>query len=696
MKYSQQWIQTFLNVPLETQSILHTLTMAGLEVDGTEQSSTLLFPDNAQMSEPDTLIEIDITPNRGDCLSITGLARECAVLLQCDYQAPAISKHDAQFDESFSIRCEAPQKCPRYVGRIIKNIDATVNTPKWIVDRLQRAEIRDINPVVDILNYVMIELGQPMHAFDADTIQGSVIIREAQSGETITLLDEQQVTLQAGTLLITDESNPLAIAGIMGGLDSGVTPKTTQILLESALFAPDTQQGQARLYGLHTDSSFRFERGVDPQLQQLAIDRASDLILQICGGEPGPIQTIEESQYLPAKQPILLRTNRVEKVIGVSLSQQQMVTMLSRIGCQCDQATDSASVKEPVLNIVPPTHRYDLNIEIDLIEELARIYGYENIPTELPMMRMTKPVQQEEDIADIRLKHALVDMGYIECINYSFTDSVFQSALFPDSEAMALLNPISQDSDVMRVSLLPGLLKNLQFNTRRQQDRCLLFELGHVYVKNNGAAQQTLKLAGIGYGQIFAETWRQEQRSLDFFDVKGHVSMIWQLTGQAPLCFKPADNLLAQKGIAAQVYCDNQIIGCIGKLNPTLQKQLDIDENVYWFELDAEPFLHQTIRKLSRPSKFPEIRRDIAVIVDNDVPSQTLVDYIYQSATKWLQSINIFDEYKGKGITPGRKSVGLGLILQDPSRTLVDEEVNTLMQTIIEGLKKDFSAELRD
>lgn len=691
MKFSKQWIQEYVDLTLETEPLVHLLTMAGLEVDGTETTGPLSLQKGEVANTPDTIIEIDLTPNRGDCLSIQGIAREIAVLNQQTFMPLHIEPVKASLNETVAIKNEAPSYCARYVGRLIKRVNNQIKTPDWMVECLNRSNIRSINAIVDILNFVMLELGQPMHAFDKTKLSADISIRLAKDDELITLLDEQKIKLKSNTLVIADDTGPVAIAGIMGGLNSSVTPETHTIFLESALFLQATQAGKARQYGLQTDSSYRFERGVDPTLQVQAIERASKLILDICGGELGPVQEIVENDYLPHKEQIVLRTPRIQRMLGIAMAANDVIQLLSRIGCQCQLVED----KDNIL-VLPPVHRYDLNIEVDLIEELARIYGYQNIKTELPTATLIAPKQNERQIPEIRIKQAMVDMGYCEAINYSFTDSRWQQVLFPEQELITLLNPISQDMDTMRVSLLPGLLQTLQHNLRRQQHRIMVFELGNRYLKKTPLAEQTLMLAGMCVGKQYPDTWRKEQRSFDFFDVKGHLEALWQMTGKTPLRFKVAEHHLNQKGNSAELWHDNQLIGICGKFNPTLQKELDIEGDIYWFECQAAPFLEKIIPQFVRPSKFPEIRRDIAVIVDNQVLSEKLIEYVGSIASDLLQKVHIFDEYKGKGIAEGRKSIALGLILQHPSRTLVDEEVNTLMQSIVNGLKKDFAAELRE
>lgn len=691
MKFSQQWIQEYVSVTSTTEEVVELLTMAGLEVDSVEEVPGSISPATLKATtQQDKIIEIDLTPNRGDCLSVKGLARELSVLTKQAFQAPSYPAVPAKAQERIDIQVLAPEYCPRYVGRIIKNINSQAQTPTWMQERLNRCDIRSIHPVVDILNYVMLEMGQPMHAFDLSKIQGAISVRLAKAQENITLLDEQKIALKDNTLVIADNTGPLAIAGIMGGLDSGVSEDTKDIMLESALFLNSMQAGKARQYGLQTDSSYRFERGIDPSAQVSAIERATQLILEICGGVPCQVQEVAQASFIPKKEVINLRLARITKILGISIEQDLAIELLSRIGCECKANGQDA------LSVLPPQNRYDLNIEVDLIEELARIHGYQNIVTHLPIAALSVPQQNEKRIPEQRIKHALVDLGYLEAINYSFIDSTWQKLLFPDREPIALLNPISQDMDTMRLALLPGLLKTLQYNQRRQQSRVMIFELGNYYYQEKGQSQQRQALAGLCVGMHYSDTWRKEQRPVDFFDLKGHINALWQLTGNTPLCFEMVEDALCQKGKSASIVHEGKKIGLVGKLNPHLQKQLDVEGDVYWFECILEPFLNKQIPKLIRPSKFPEIRRDIAVIVDNNVQSEALTKFVGSMADESLQSVNIFDEYKGKGIADGRKSVGLGLILQHPSRTLVDDEVNTLMQSIVDGLKKEFAAELRE
>jgi phenylalanyl-tRNA synthetase beta chain len=640
----------------------------------------------------DHVIDIDLTPNRGDCLSAIGVARELSVLTELPLIIPDIKTVPASSEAKINIVIQAKAQCPRYVGRVIKNLNTdNISTPIWMQERLRRGDIRCIHPVVDVLNYVMLELGQPMHAFDLAKIEGGITVRLAKRDEPIVLLDEQEVKLKENTLVIADDKKALAIAGVMGGLDSAVTESTQDILLESALFSEVHQAGKARLYGLHTDSAFRYERGVDPELQARAIERATGLILEICGGEAGEVIDIT-TDSLETKQAITLRYQRITQILGITFEPEQVKALLGRIGCKALSVQSS----ELSICIQPPSYRYDINLEIDLIEELARVYGYENVPTELPKVPFLVPNCQEDTISTIRIKQAMVDMGYNEAITYSFVDSDWQNILFPEEKTLELLNPISQDMDTMRYSLLPGLLKTVSFNQRRQQYRMMVFEVGNCFAYQNGELQQEAQISGVCYGERLPETWRATNAKVDFYDVKSHINRLWQLTLKQPLRYVMDDVDINQKGQSASIYCGEQKVGLIGKLNPEKQKQLDIDGALYWFTCDLAPFKQKNIPVLQRPSKFPEIRRDIAVIVDQSVLSGSLTTFVGELAEKWLVKINIFDEYKGKGITPGRKSIAMGLILQHPSRTLIDSEVSDLMDGIVAGLAKDFGAELRD
>ncbi len=602
--------------------------------------------------------------------------------------------------DELQIDIQAPNMCPRYVGRVIRNIKLNVTTPAWIQEKLEKSDIRLIHPVVDILNYVMLEMGQPMHAFDMYKIKAPLQVRKSKEGEKIKLLDGQEATLKEATLVIADAQGVQAIAGIMGGLDSGVSETTRDFFLESALFNASLIAGKARLYGLHTDSSFRFERGVDPSLQVRAMERATQLICEICQGEPGPVIDIIQEQFVPKQPSIHLRYTRLCSILGSSIAQDKVKEILLSISASVSEKGDLDNI---VWQVTPPTYRYDLSLEVDLIEEVARIVGYNNIPNTLPKMHAQLNQQSETTVTQSRVKRALVDLGFSEIISYSFVDGALQKLLFPDVEALALLNPISADMGEMRLSLWPGLLTAVKYNQNRQQQRMKLFEMGLCFHPNaQGKLDQIPMIGGLLCGDYLDENWGVTKRTGDFYDMKQCIEALWQLLGyKEPLEFMrvefpPFQHAACHQGQCAHIFWQSKLIGTIGKLHPKIEKALSLDGAVYLFEVKAEIFQVKPFPKFARPSKFPEIRRDIAVIVDQSVKSDSLINFVRNSAGEICREVKIFDVYTGKGIDSGRKSIALGLILQHPSRTLVDKEVEDVIHTVVAGLKKDFSAELRD
>ncbi len=680
MKFSESWIREWINPPVETKTLCHQLTMAGLEIDSVESI------------QEDTLVEVDLTPNRGDCLSIYGLAREVAVLNRLRMKPLHSETIKPTVSDTFPIEIDAPHDCPRYVGRVIKNI-RPASTPSWLQQRLEQSDIRCIHPVVDVLNYVMLEMGQPMHAFDLAKLRGAIVVRHAKPDEALTLLDGQTVNLNANTLIIADKHQPLAIAGIMGGQDSGVNEKTTDLFLESALFTPRLIAGKARQYGLHTDSSFRFERGVDPTLQILAIERATGLICEICGGEPGKVLDVKNEKMIPKPQTITLRYDRISKLLGCTIPEAEVVTILTLLGCK---VAPLHPTQNQSWEIMPPPFRYDISAEIDLIEELVRIVGYDKVPSRLPVSQMHfVPVPTQVPVA--RIKSALVDFGYQEVITYSFVDETLQKQLFPQSEMLALLNPISADMGVMRLSLWPGLLGVAKYNQHRQQPRQKLFEVGMRFVPSASGLIQEDMVAGLICGEQTLEHWNRVKGSFDFYDIKQPVESLWQLMGHTePLTFRPTENPACHPGQVAQVLWQDKAFGVIGRLHPQLEKQLDLTGPVFLFELNMALFAQLPETCFEAPSRFPEIRRDLALIVDAALPSDSLTHFVSNAAGDILRDVKIFDVYTGKGIAVGRRSVGLGLIFQHPSRTLIDNEVDDLLHSIVTGLKKEFQADLRD
>ncbi|QIL88956.1 phenylalanine--tRNA ligase subunit beta [Microbulbifer sp. SH-1] len=651
---------------------------------GTDLREYLLLDDSA--------IEVDLTPNRSDCLGVAGIAREVGVLNRCAVTEPAIDPVVATIDDSFPVSLMAEDACPRYVGRVIRNIDITAVTPLWMQERLRRSGLRSIDPVVDVTNYVLLELGQPMHAFDLAKLSGGIRVRMAEQGEKLTLLDEQEVQLKADTLLIADEKGPLAIAGIMGGLDSSVTENTKDIFLESAFFSPLAIAGKARSYGLHTDSSHRFERGVDYRLQEKAIERATKLLLDIVGGEPGPVHLREVAEAMPAERRITLRRARVKTGLGIDLADSEIVEILTRLGLE------KLSASEEGWSFLVPSFRFDISIEADLLEELARVYGYNRIPSVSFNAALDVVPRAEAAVAQSRLEQTLLARGYQEAITFSFIDRDTAARFDPEVEPVALQNPISAELSVMRSTLMAGLVKALQYNLNRQQDRLRLFETGLRFVPGQSLAElkQERMIAGLIYGTRHPEGWAGSKDLVDFFDIKADVeALLAHYDAGAEFSFAPAKHPALHPGQCAQVLRKGVSVGYIGALHPQLQQAYDLPKSAYVFELSLDGLGQAVIPSFSPLSKFPEVRRDLAVLADAQTPVGELAQAAVEAAGEFLTDFNIFDVYQGKGIDFNSKSVAMGLTFQHPSRTLNDEEINAAVEAVVRQLEQKYNASLR-
>ncbi|WP_105104335.1 phenylalanine--tRNA ligase subunit beta [Microbulbifer pacificus] len=640
----------------------------------------------------DSAIEVDLTPNRSDCLGVAGIAREVGVLNRCAVTEPAIEPVAPTIDDSFPVSLMAEDACPRYVGRIIRNIDITAATPLWMQERLRRSGLRSIDPVVDVTNYVLLELGQPMHAFDLAKLSGGIRVRMAEQGEKLTLLDEQEVELKADTLLIADENGPLAIAGIMGGLDSSVTESTKDIFLESAFFSPLAIAGKARSYGLHTDSSHRFERGVDYRLQEKAIERATQLLLDIVGGEPGPVHLREATEAMPAERRITLRRARVKTGLGIDLADSEIVEILTRLGLE------KLSESEEGWSFLVPSFRFDISIEADLLEELARVYGYNRIPSVSFNAALDIVPRAEAAVAQSRLEQTLLARGYQEAITFSFIDRDTAARFDPEVTPVALQNPISAELSVMRSTLMAGLVKALQYNLNRQQDRLRLFEAGLRFVPGQSLAElkQERMIAGLIYGTRQPEGWAGTRDLVDFFDIKADVeALLAHYDAGAEFSFVPARHSALHPGQCAQVLRKGVAVGYIGALHPQLQQAYDLPKSTYLFELSLDGLGQAVIPSFSPLSRFPEVRRDLAVLADAETPVGELAQTAVEAAGEFLTDFNIFDVYQGKGIDFNRKSVAMGLTFQHPSRTLTDEEINAAVEAVVRQLEQKYNASLR-
>ena len=654
---------------------------------GTPLKDYLLLDDHS--------IEVDLTPNRSDCLSVAGIAREVGVLNHCDLTRPAIKPVASTIDTVFDVDIEAPQACPRYIGRVIMGVNPKATAPLWMQERLRRSGLRSISAIVDVTNYVLLELGQPMHAFDLKKLTGGIRVRYARTGEKIELLDGQAITLDSETLVIADHKQARAMAGIMGGLDSAVTDSTDTIFLESAYFTPDVIAGRARHYGLHTDSSHRFERGVDPELARVATERATALLLEIVGGKAGPvIEAVIESE-LPKRQVISLRAARLERVLGTSIPGQQVSDSLQRLGMSVEDQGDAWQV-------TPPGFRFDIAIEADLIEEVARIYGYNRLPNTRPTGDLAIVSPPPHYDVNRRIRGLLVDRGYCEAVTYSFVDPRLQKQFAPDTPAIALANPISEDMSEMRTSLWPGLVQAVVYNLNRQQSRARLFECGLKYIRQDKDIKEIKYVAGITCGSRFPEQWgvdRKRNGAVDFYDVKADVEALLALSGAGKddFRFEAAKHPALQPGRTARiVHASEGEVGWLGDLHPAIAGGLGIAGQPVVFELREAVLRRASEARFTELSKFPAIRRDLAFIVSSETEAQAVQKTISQAAGGALAELQLFDVFRLKGVDSGKKSLAFGLTVQEFSRTLTDREVDALIDGVIKEVSEKHNAKLRD
>lgn len=636
----------------------------------------------------DHAIEVELTPNRADCLSIRGLAQDVAASCNAALEFPAMDPVQAVIDDTIGVSLEAPEDCPRYVGRIIRGIDPTAPTPLWMVEALRRSGIRSISATVDATNYVLMELGQPMHAFDLDRLQGDIHVRRGRSGETLVLLDGKEVGVDESLLAICDEAGPVALAGIMGGLDSGVTEMTRNILLESAYFKPSTISGKARDLGLHTDASHRFERGVDPQGQVRAMERITALLLEIAGGEAGPLIHASSEDYLPVQNRVSLRHARLNRVLGIELDQDTVSTILKNLRL-APAFTDGA------WRVTAPSDRFDIEIEEDLIEEVARIYGYDNIPTALPAGELDPGIVSEGLVSLGSIQQAMCAAGYTEAINYSFTSSALLKQFSMDEHVLPLANPLTADLEVMRTSLLPELMETLARNLRRQQERVRLFETGTVF-KQNGTLTESLHIAAVACGSAAPEQWGVTGRNIDFYDIKGDLESMLALRGEKDeVEFRSTELPWLHPGQAALVSIAGTDIGWVGCVHPLILKQLEIKGPVMAFELDLKILSKREIPCTKEISRFPSIRRDLAFLVPENVTFDEIRRNVIDLSGDLLTNLVLFDLYSGHNVEKGYKSLAIGLILQNVSCTLTDEVVDSLIRDVVQGLEQRLDAQLR-
>ena len=679
MKVSKLWLKTLIKTSLNTAEIADKLTNAGIEVDQVEMEA----------GSRQGIFTLKVPPNRGDCLSMEGVARELAALLDQPFQPLMVTDFIPNHSETLTLRVEEPELCPHYAGCKIKNIHVSTPTPNWLKEKIETAGIRSNSLIVDIMNYVMLELGQPLHAFDVATVDTEIVIRKAKSGESIALLDNQTITLKKDTLVIADKSKVLAIAGVMGGLTSSVTEKTTDIWIESAYFDPIAVRLAAKEYGLKTDASFRFERGVDPSLQRRAMLRAVQLVLEIAGGSAGALLEQKSETLLPKQNVILLRKERIRRILGMTLLDNNIVQILQRLGMQVEREGET-------FKVTPPVFRSDITLEVDLIEEIARLSGFQHIKTQQPAANLLYYPIPETVLPTNRFKEILIDRGYYEAITYSFIDPLRLQLFDETAKPWVLANPISAEMAAMRVSLWPGLCQALQYNQNRQRDRIRLFEMGTCFLEENGKIIEKQMLSGVAMGTLMQEQWGVPAKSVDFYDVKRDLEALFSLVGLQDFSFEKSERPQLHPGQTAAILRAGKEVGVLGSLHPRILKALSLEGSVVAFELDLARVQSASIPTFHPISKFPAIRRDIAILVDEGVLASELKTALVEVVGESLQQCILFDVYQGKGIAPGKKSMAIGLILQHLSRTLVEEEVNLIMQGVLAMLSSRFQAILRE
>lgn len=694
---------------VDSNGMLCSAKELGIDADA---SGLLELPDDAPigapiaeyLSLPDASIEIKLTPNRADCFSVRGIAFDVAAACGSEVVAFDATPMPALVDSALAVELDAGAKVPRFVGRVIEGLDATVATPVWMAERLRRSGVRPISLLVDVTQYVMLELGQPMHAFDRDTLVGPLVVRPAREGEQTKLLDGRTVTLSDDFLVVADSSaggnggRAVALGGIMGGYDTRVTDATRNVFLEAAHWIPAAIIGRGRKLGLHTDAGHRFERGVDPELPRQAVEVATRLLVELAGGSPGPVIEAVLPEHLPKPAAIALRRARIARLLGIEIADADVERILRALGMQL-------AANEAGWDVLPPSRRFDIAIEEDLIEELARIHGYERIPTTLPggATRIAAPTETQLEASSVRRHLAARD--YLETVNYAFVDAALLERWSATDRAVPLANPLSAELGVMRTRLLPGLVSALQRNVARQAGRVRLFELGNVFEsresgignresEESAAPVEILRIAAAIHGDAGPEQWGEKARKADFHDLKGDLDSLAAASG-AVLEYRPSQSPFGHPGRSADVFRGGHRIGWIGQLHPRLQRALDLDGEVIGFELDMAPLTQRVLPRVAELSRFPSVRRDLAFVVADEVSWQTISATVRASVGPLLRDLVLFDRYVGAGVESGQKSLAMGLILQDNSRTLTDRDVEGVVSGVVAAIERDHGARIR-
>jgi phenylalanyl-tRNA synthetase beta chain len=664
-----------------------------------DHGGLLALPDDAPIGTDirkylnldDTLITLKLTPNRADCLSLTGIAREVAALTGAPLTLPAIAPVAAVNQDTRGIVLDAPDACPRYCGRIVRGVKASAPTPDWMKQRIERCGIRSISALVDVTNYVMLELGQPLHAFDDAELSGAIHVRYPKTGEQLLLLNEQTVTPSADTALIADDAKPLALAGIMGGEHSGIADSTKDLFLECAFFTPTAIAGKARALGFSSDASHRYERGVDFELQRRAIERATQLIIDICGGQPGPVTEAVSAAHLPSRQPVRLRSARAVKVLGIPLSADQIGKLLAGLGTKVERQGDEFVV-------TPPPHRFDMEIEEDLIEEIARIHGYDNIPAPPPKAQLAMLPLPENRCGAMSVRHLLAERGYFEVVTMSFVDAAWEADFAGNANPIQLANPIASQMGVMRTTLIGGLVGVLAANRKRQTERVRVFEIGRVFSRDaNGQPvagfRQPQRVGGLWGGSALPEQWGAQTRPVDFFDVKGDLEAL--LGASRRLTFTKATHPALHPGRAASLLLDGKEIGIVGELHPKWVQKYELGMAPVVFEVELDVWLAAAMPAYREVSRFPTVTRDLALVVGREQPVEPLLVAMRARAPAIVSDVRLFDLYQGKGLPEGQKSLAFRIVMQHTDRTLEDAEVEAGVAELIKVAREDFGAALR-
>lgn len=631
----------------------------------------------------DYILTLKLTPNRSDCLSLVGIARDVAAITGAITHFEAISPVAATLKDTQQVSVREYAACPRYCGRLIRGVNARAATPAWMVKRLERSGIRSISIVVDITNYVLLTLGQPMHAFDADKLNGDIQVRYASQGETLTLLNDETLELKTDDLVIADAHGAVALAGIMGGRPTSVSDETVDIFLESAFFSPTVIAGKARRLGLSTDSSYRFERGVDFGNTRIALEYATQLIQQFCGGQTGEVTEVLGS--LPERHPVKLRMSRLNSVLGIYFEQAKVAQLLKQLGF-------SFTEEDASFTVTPPSYRFDIEIEEDLIEEVARLHGYDHIPATPPVASLNMLAAPEQQQYLNALRDALAANGYQEVVTYSFVDERWERDLMGNSMPIKLKNPIASNLSVMRTGLWGGLLDALVYNLNRKQDRAFLFEVGAVYHQAGNTFQETTRISGLAYGSAKPEQWAASSTEVDFFDVKAHVETLIS----APVAYEKTEHSALHPGQSARILINGKAIGWLGKLHPKWQQHYDLPKNTFLFELDASTVMYKQMPVYQEVSKLMPVRRDLAVMLDENIAVKSVIDEIYQAKIQHIQEVALFDLYQGKGIAENKKSLALSVLMHDTEQSLTDIAVDSSMNNLLQLLQRRFGAELRN